>query len=386
MSDNPKIPGPSQGYIEILNNSTQARLDDSSTKPEKYFPLRPSSAGKCGRELAYELMEYRGKVQYKKGPRTPESDRIFKLGHSVEYHLLKQFEEAFNSTEPKIEIRYKQQVLSFFRLPKAELIEGSIDATFICPQSGAVVDFKSKKDKFAQSYKTDWAGTGEKLAKTPGVVEFAQDCFYIDDLKPFLKTIDAFWAMNFYQLNMYFFDEYKFLNDRGIDHAVLIYYNKNDSRLREIRFRPSKEVYDDVKSKFHKVQDAVDTHSNPELVERDYILGSMKCAFCSFAESTCWKQNTLKPYFRTLDTRFPKDTTWMNQEDFEVLETLYKTFSEIDQTVSKLEPAEMALIKELNRLRVNKVRFEDGKIFEVKQLKTGGVAGGPRQVLRPSKI
>lgn len=385
--------GSKKGYIQILNEFTTKKINEE--KPS-YFPLRPSNAGRCTRELAYDLMEFRGKASYPKGQKTAEGDRIFKLGSSVEYHLIKIFEEAFRNQEPKVEIRYKQQVLTFFKLKdysvedkevKGETIEGSLDSVFLCPEWKALVDYKSKKDKFSQGFKTDWDDTNQFLRTHPHVREFDTDSFYIDDLEKFLFSIkdNPWWAMNFLQLNMYFFDEHHFIRSRGVDHAVLIYYNKNDSRLREIRFRPSEAVYKQVETKFKTVQEAVDIHSDPEKVDRDYVLGSSSCAFCSRSQ-TCWGEDALKPFFKTLKKNFPKDTKWMKPVDAQFLETHYQKYQDHSSSVDQLDEIESLIIQNLNRLKIQKVRFSNGDVYEVKVLKTGGIGGGPRQVLRRSKV
>jgi len=275
--------GPKAGYIEILNHFTQEQLVEELEDPKKWMPLRPSAAGKCTRELAHELMEYRGLAKYEKKPKDNESHRLLNLGHSIEWHAIKQFKDAFKRAG--IDIKYQQQSLSFFKLPDAEIIEGRIDGTFMSKTHGALIDIKSKKDKFSAWVKTDWLYTDEKLRENKYVTEFGEHSFYIDDLAGFLKGLkDPFWASNFYQLNLYFFDEHRFLRERGIDHAALIYYNKNDSRMREIRFRPSEEVFKEIKDKFLSVHEAVDVHKDPTKVQKDYMLGSIKCAFCPFSK------------------------------------------------------------------------------------------------------
>jgi len=155
-----KILGPPAGYIEMLDHLTTERIKTDAAKPSKYMPLRPSSSGKCTRELAYELMEFRGKVSYEKKLREPAVDRLLKLGHTIETHLFWQFQDAFKRADKDMQIRYKQQSLSFFKLPDTgELIEGNIDGVFLSPKFGVLVDSKSKKDKFSRFFKTDWDAT-----------------------------------------------------------------------------------------------------------------------------------------------------------------------------------------------------------------------------------
>ena len=382
-----KVLGPAAGYIEMLDHFTNDRLKEAAEKPSSYNPLRPSSAGKCTRELGYELMEFRGKAKYPRELKNPATDRLLKLGHSIEYHLLRQFEDAFRRADKDIRIKYKQQVLSFFKLPNGDRIEGSIDATFISPRWGVVIDVKSKKDKFSRAFKTHWEETAEKLAENEFVSKFGAECFYVENLKGFLANLrDPFWAMNFYQLNFYFFDEHSFLRNRGVDHAALIYYCKNDSRVREIRFKPCEDTYNQTKDKFIKVSNLVDADKVEEL-EKDFTLGSIKCAFCPFSKK-CWgSKDSLQAYFDTFpNKRWPKKTSSFRSKESLQLETHYDILKKADKTARDRDEAEKAIIKIMDEGKIKKIRFEDGSIYELKSFKTGGVGGGPRMALRKGKL
>lgn len=378
--------GPKIGFPNLLDHLTVQKMGKAKSK---YNPIRPSNAGRCARELAYDTMEYRGKAEYKAKETDPTSHRIFDMGYAVESHLGRQFQQAFEQSETEIKIKYKQQVLSFFRLSTGEMLEGSLDGVFLSKQYGTYIDYKSKKDKFSQSFKTDWDETAGFLKSKSYITEFDDEAFWVQDLDQFLKDLkergDYYWAMNFYQLNYYYFDKGEFLKSRGIDHGSLLYYNKNDSRLREIRFKPSQAVADQTQLKFEQIDKAV-AAGNPELVEKEHVLGSMACAFCRHADK-CWEnEDNLQAWFDTFPPKtWPKDTNRLKEVGQEV-EDLYQVWNNLTGVSADLEKAETALTDLLVQNKLYKVRFADGLIYEIKKLKTGGAYNGPRVVLRKGKL
>jgi hypothetical protein len=377
-----KVLGPQVGYVELLDHHTKLNMEKEKTDPKKKFaPLRPSSAGECTRALAFAQNEFLGNAEYEKENKSPETQRLLNLGHSVEWHVLRQFEDAFKDTD--IKFRYKQQVVRFFKLPDGTYVEGSIDAVIVSPKFKCLIDVKSKKDKFSISHKTHWDEVTYSLKTNPHVVEFGVDSYYVDDLEAFLNDLnDPFWAMNFYQLNMYFFDEGDFLQGAGVDHAALIYYGKNDSRMREIRFKPSKAVYERVKAKFLLVAQYINEKRNPLEAPRDFALGSIKCAFCNFSKE-CWGQDVeaLKEYFKT----FPKKKWPTDLEKVPAVAELFKEYIDLEAQSPVLLTLEQEIVSILLSHKVNKIRVDKDHVYQIQHLKTGGPKNGPRIVLRRSK-
>jgi len=369
----PKILGPPIGYVDALDAHTLDKSEAENKGARTYTPLRPSAAGKCSRELAYEFMEYRGKASYPKEAMLPDTVRLLNLGHSVEYNLLRQFEEV-----ELFKTKYRQQVVSFFKITPEEWCEGSIDLCFWSEKWKCVGDVKSKKDKFSSWSKTGWDETTEKLRNMPTVTSISEKAFWIEDLPAFLKELnDPFLAANFYQLNMY--ANSQFLIERGIDHAVVIQYNKNDSRLRELRFKPSVEVYNEVKEKFQLVQKVVDINQNVEDAPKDFVLGSIKCAFCSFNKN-CWPSNdALKSFFNQWPKRdWPVKTKDM--QDYEELEEAYDRYKQAVAASKSVDAIEDEIVKILERDQIEKVKFDDDAIYQLKALKGDGL------VLRRAKL
>lgn len=364
------ILGPAVGYVDLLDHETLTAINDPAAAPtNKYYPLRPSAAGNCTRELAYALNEYHGFATYPKKNETAESHRLLNLGGYIENHVLGQFQKHLGKL---LMLKYKQQTLDFYKLdakvhPELSAnIEGSLDAVFWSEKYRAVIDIKSKKDKFSQFYKTDWDATSSKLANMKSVTVISEKAFWVEDLEAFVNELkDPFFQSNFVQLNGYACNE--FLQKRGVTHAAIIQYSKNDSRLREIRFKPSMAVYEKTKAKFQAALDAVDA-GNPELAKRDYTIGTIKCAFCKFS-STCWGgEDTLKAYFKTFPKRQWPELLGDNNPE---IRKLFAEFEDGALAVANQNELETKIIGELANVGVGLVKLEDnGHVYEVKHYAT----------------
>lgn len=386
MQSEDTIIGPQMGYVEILNGMTHEIIEENS-KRQRSSPLRPSSAGKCERELGYEYAEHKGYQQYPPSLHSPEVHRLLNFGRSVETHLIWEIKDAFKRLPNPISIRYQQQTLDFCKLPDGTRVEGQIDLTLISEKYKCVADVKSKKDKFSSYYKTSWEELAGKLTEMKSVKRFGDEAYWVNDLTLFLKELDdPFFASNFVQLNMYFFDEHSFLRSRGIDHAVIFQYNKNDSRIREIRFKPSQVLYEDVVSKFTRVVDVVTRDKSPESLKKDYTLGSSKCAYCRFNKQ-CWpKDDALRDHFKTLPPKWwSKKLEWLAPEVAETLRKLFNDYEAVQQVSESLGATEEQIIKVMEQNKIGKIKLDDGKVYQTKKLKSGGPSDGPRIVLRRTK-
>jgi hypothetical protein len=373
----PQVLGPPTGYTDLLDDVTSEKVTEEARQPRKWNPLRPSASGHCGRKLAFEFMEYRGFAPTAGEIRKPAVQRLLNLGHSIEYHLLKHF-----SDYELFQIKYKQQVVTFFPLANGELIEGSVDFVLYCDKWKAIGDVKSKGDKFSSYMASKWDETTHQLQGMKTVVTLSETAFWVEDLSAFLEELnDPFFADNFYQLNGYANTD--FMKERGIDHAFIIQYNKNDSRIREVRFKPCEKVFNEVREKFTAVQIAVDDHKDPSLVPRGANLGSIRCAFCPY-QKACWgaAADARQDYFDTFPKRnWPKDTSRMGPAG-DTLETLYATYKATQDRAYASEQIEAAICAKLDEAKIKKVRFSDGATYEMKLLKS------PREhfVLRRSKV
>lgn len=385
------ILGPPVSYCTLLNHATKEHLRKEAESPtRRYFPLRPSSAGKCTRELAYALNEYYGNASYEKPVLEPESHRIFDLGHSIEYHVLKQFRER---TGEFFEIRYKQQVLSFFQIqeptPEQTLrwIEGSLDMCFVSPTHKGIGDVKSKKEKYSAYRQSDWDDMDEKLGRLKTVVPIGDDGtgWWVEDIEAFLVEVnDPFLAQNFWQLNFYACNP--FIAERGIDHGFILQYSKNTSRLREIRFRPSQKLAERTRQKFELATAAV-RGGDPAGAPRDFLLGSIKCAFCDYRRE-CWREepgepDPLKSYFKTLPPKkWPTDLDRLDEKYASSLRALYSDFAKAQAETVNADALETQIIDVMVAAGVRKIKFDDGHIYELRHYKSPK----PRIALNRSKL
>ena len=280
----------------MLYASLTAKAEREAEQPLDRIPLRPSAAGYCARRLAEDFYDYRQRTRRAAEVKSPETMLLLDFGNSVEYHIIRQFQqmslEDVRSLLPELKdltafrVAYKQQVLDFGDLTEGERMEGSTDMVFISNISKGILDAKSKKDKFWEKWKTDWDKWDLKLEGMATVERHSKTLFWVNDLVAFLDELDdPFFRDNFVQLNFYACTE--FVKQRGIDHGAILQYNKNASRMREIRFRPSQEVYDYVKTKFHAVQQAVDVDGDPQLVPKEYEKDSFLCRYCPWSKR-CW--------------------------------------------------------------------------------------------------
>lgn len=367
-----KILGPEMGYTDILNTLTEDYIKkqrDTGADTSR-TPLRPSASGKCSRELAYELMEYAGFARYEKELYGAETHRVFSLGHGIEYHIIREMEQQFKDL---FEIRYKQQSLSFAKLeavnnPKlTQWLEGSTDLVLWSDKYKCIADVKSKKEKYSSYRNSDWDEYSDKLSKMKSVTKLTETCFYVDDLRSFLKEIDAFFAMNFYQLNLYACNP--FIVERGIDHASIIQYGKSTSRLREIRFKPDPVIYEETIQKFKDVLEVVD-NKTPEKAKKEHQFGSMKCAFCSFKKE-CWSEgDALKAFFKNLPAKaWPKDTSRLGSAG-EALEELYQQYQVVEDAEKEKDQLANEIIAIMTELQETKVKFANGDVYELKYLKS----------------
>jgi hypothetical protein len=282
MSSSSTVLGPSTGYTDLLDEATTKWLtnEQESGRAFQKTPIRPSNAGRCSRALFQDLQMFHGLGSYPREIIKPNLHRLFALGHSIEWSLIKQFDLMRSTTN----IRYKQQVLSFEYLeaknnPKlSQWLEGSLDMVFWNEEHKCVADVKSKGDGWNfQKRCNRWEGDSQKLQTMASVEQIGPTSYWANDLDAFLAELDdKFFAANFKQLNLY--ANSSFLMERGVDHGAILQYRKNDSVLREVRFRPSRTVYEASIQKFRNMLQAVD-ENNPELAQCEYAPEG-KCFYC----------------------------------------------------------------------------------------------------------
>lgn len=364
---------PDMGYVDLLDAALTAK-EENKDHTKSYFPLRPSSAGKCERALFYALEEHRGKKICDKTPMEPNVIRLLSLGHSIEYSMIQSFYEMAKQFD--FRIKYKQHVVSTMKLNDGKIIEGSIDFCLESDEYKCVCDAKSKKDAFSKAFKTRFDDELDKYSKYKSLRQLSATCFYAEDLAAFIDELgNDFKIDNLLQLNLYSCS--RFFVERGYDHASLLYYNKNDSRMMEIRFKPDPLMVEVVKEKFQKAYDAKKASDT----EKTYRLGSIRCAFCPY-NKVCWSsKDPLKEWFATLPKKsFPKDIGKIKGKS--ELKKLFKKYEDLEEISSEKGRIEEELCDILSEKKINKIKLDNGNVYVVKLLKS------PREhmELRRSKV
>jgi len=372
MSKEIVIPGPPVGYTDLLDHAIIEKLQKekaeySLKKTRAYNPLRPSSAGACARKLAYELMEYKGLAENNAEVLTPNVYRLFQLGHSIEYSVLRMFSLVY-----LMRVDYKQQKLLCFELDatatnkEKELIIGSCDAVFINKEWRTIMDVKSVKDAFSKAFKTRWDETLAKYDDMKSLTKLSSTCYYADDVEAFLNELgEDFLRENILQLNSYAYAD--LMVKIGIDNCVIYKYNKNDSRHYELRFKPSLNLYNYVKDKLNAVNKAV-AEGKPESVPKEYSLGSMHCAFCPYAK-TCWPdQDEKKAWYNTFPKKnWPIDISKVKDEE---LVANFVAFEDNQAAEKKNVDVEKNIVTAMLKAEVKKIKLANGHIYELKHLKS----------------
>lgn len=367
------ILGPSVSYIDILDDQlieNQKKEEELLKSGKSKFgnPLRPSSAGECERALAFKLMEFTGSAYYPKEPMSPATIRLLGLGNSVEFSIIRFLKQC-----ELFQVKYEQQTLGFFNIESedpriAKFIEGSNDLCIISEQHGwkAVVDVKSKGDKFSSAYASKWAEDEDKYMNMKTMQCIGKSAYWVEDLEAFLEELnDPFFAANFLQVNLY--ANSTFMKERGIDHGVILQYQKNTSVLREVRFKPSEKLYKEVEAKF-KSAAAAATAKDPMLAAETFIPGSIKCAFCPYVKPCRGDFDTKKAFFNTLkDKYFPKN---FNKLDDEQLKDYLLEYDSIYNAEKQAKDLEQKIAKRMLDSKTYKVKLENGHVYEVKTWKS----------------
>lgn len=369
------ILGPQESFCDLIDNHMLAM---EQAKTTKYYPLRPSASGYCARRLAYDLMDYHGYKSYGKEEKKPSVLRLLNFGHSVEFSALRNMDGL-----PGWDVKYKQQVLSMFRLDPTEpgttgrLIEGSLDAVLWSDAHRALLDVKSVGDRWSGSFKGKWEELLDKYSNMKSLVPFGNvdakegyKAFYADSLEDFIAELNGdFLCDNLYQLNLYACSP--FLVERGISIAVVYRYNKNDSRHMEIRFRPSQAVYQQTFQKFNSINQAV-ARRDPESIDRQSFLGSFRCAYCPHAKH-CWGDaDSLKAWFATFPEReWPVRLNELsNSEAAQRLAGLFADYTAEKSHTSEADKIETQILEICTQEKITKLQLDNKQVYEVKYLKS----------------
>jgi hypothetical protein len=346
--------GPAKSYARLCDEVLIARAE----KQRSYHPLRPSSAGTCARRLAHELMGFEGKGPVIKEERKPSVERLLSLGHFVEEQVIGELKEI-----PNLAVRFQQQVVDFFELSNGHKVEGSLDAFLWSDETRGVLDAKTIGDRFHAAFFSKWDALLEGYHKMKTCVAFDENAFWVEDLPAFLRelgTEDSLYK-NLIQVNGYACTP--FIQARGCDHGSILRYNKNNSRLMEVRFAPSMEVFQQTLLKFNSIVEAVSKNA-PETVAKERVLGSVDCAYCPY-KTMCWPGAGKRDFYKN-DKRWATRST--DLEKGAELEELFSQRAILEKHSDELRRVETAIIVLVEGHNAGKVKLQDGSIWEVKQL------------------
>jgi hypothetical protein len=348
------IPGP-QSYVTLLDAVMAERTAEGNAKASS--PIRPSNAGSCTRRMAHDYLAYLGKAPKIEETRKPSVERLLKLGHFIEEHVVDDLKSI-----PGMGVRFQQQLVEMFELPGGTRVEGSLDAFMWAESVRGVLDVKSIGDRWHNHFNSKWDSL--LASYRPHAVEFDTNSFYVDDLAKFLAAIgsDDSLYKNLIQLNLYACTD--FLQKRKCDHASIIRYNKNNSALMEIRFKPSREVFEHTKARLAAVEEAGNS-GDVAKAPKERVLGQMDCTYCPY-KAECWPTARKADFYKNSGKKWVTKTSELELGD--KVEELFALRVAAEQASENLAKYDRELLIMLDGHGINKVKCKNGDVFEVKQL------------------
>lgn len=358
----------------LFDAGIQEEIDNNELKRQEIgmerFPLSPSQLGGCSRKMALDLAEFSNIAVYPKEKYDPRSTRRFSRGYDIEYSLLKQL----NKYVP-IQQSYKQQHIEMARTFDDRIIGGSVDVVLVDENEAMITDIKSKATYYSNAYTDKFEHDFKELAEYEGVHQFGDMAFYIEDIHEFYHKfpIDNFTSRYFIQLNMYGaspwareFRHNGFPNIKGISHVSLLFENKNNHMLAEVRWKPSIKLYDETIEKAQNIYNyVVRDKKEPSEYPAEFTLGTVNCRLCD-RRAVCWKDK--RHPWNGPKTKWAKDIDRL--EGAENIEKVYENYKKLLTTQKELDRVEQDLLALLVQTGEQKVRFSDTHIYEIKKLKS----------------
>lgn len=355
--------GPKDSYASMFDN---ALVSKAAKDPKVFYPLRPSSAGKCSRILAHELMAYMGYADALKEEKSGRMERLLNTGHYIEEQMV-----ANAKLVPGFDVRFTQQVVDLFALPSGRVVEGSIDLALWNDTTKCVMDIKTVGDRWHNVFATKWDGMAKDYARICTTLEDTKDrkAFYIEDLEDFLNRVDKSDSLydNLQQLNAYCCSE--FFQSRGVDHGVVLRVRKNDSAQMEIRFKPNRRVFEALKAKFSAIEDAVLKHKNPDLLPRDHLPGIGKCHFSPYSHLCTPHLTRAEKYAQA-----PKKNWAVKVSELEKaseVATLLQRRAVAEQAAKDLKALDNEILLLMDGHGVTKIKADNGDVYDYVSLSKG---------------
>ena len=351
-------------YVKMLDDL----LQDQDKAKEFGMPLRPSNAGTCARRIAYEFAQYLG---FENGPDMSEDKeanvlRLLNLGHFVETQVVEDFKKLapFN-------IKYTQQEVDIFTLNGGTRISGHTDLGVFSSlgtngeSHAGIGDVKTIGDRWDAAFSSKWEHLLHTYEQCHSAVTFGPNSFWVEDLNAFLNEIgnDDSLYKNLVQLNLYVCAP--FMQERGVDHGFILRYNKNNSKLMELRFAPSQVVFQQTKARFDAIE-AVAEHQDPTRVSKERMLGSLDCTYCP-ANKTCWPKVTKQElYAGAPSKRWATPAIDLGGQ----FESALKVYARMDSEIEEKQKIEKVLLQQMDAQGIYKVKLGT-RVYEAKYLKSG---------------
>lgn len=253
--------------------------------PVDRFPLSSSQIGKCSLALGRNLSHYLGIADYPRNNTSfvPRTKRIYARGHAIEALLIEDMEKYTGA-----KIIDQQKIVTLFTLPDGREIKGSIDGIAEFEDGTRVLlDYKSKGARHSAGFNDSIDQFFAEMRETGYVEAVADNAFAITDVDGFFNIIS---------FNDFFVDYLLQLNSYGsvenCDFVSLYYENKNTCANYEVRWKPSRTLFDFTKDKFTYIYNTV-KESGAEAIPKEFALGSARCRFCEH-NARCWGEYTPK--------------------------------------------------------------------------------------------
>ena len=324
------------------------------------YPLSPSGIGKCALKLARDLAHFHGIADYPRSAssRTAKLQRVFSRGSTLESALTSDIEKY-----TPLKIKQRQQRVHLFDvvydqaslISMVQSIEGDVDGLVVCEQSGTriLIDFKSKGAYYSAGFNDSISEFFEELKETGLVVDLGYNCYVIEDVYALFEILplDDFFVDYLHQLNSYAFSDW--FARTGVDFVSLYYENKNTCQNYEVRWVPSKKLFQYAEDKFDYIFRTV-MSEGPEAVNKEFSLGSIRCRLCEYNER-CYGKYDGKPS--------EKNYGVIDAE----LEAQFKQAVIDDKKKTKIE---QLILREMEKKNLTHFSTSDGIVYERRYYKS----------------
>lgn len=302
-----------QNIMNVLN--THLQWKSKNGPPRSHLVYHPSAFGRCLRKMQYELFEEKGLIKGSYEKKSNETLRIFDTGHSMhsrwahyfaEIGVLRGYWHCKNkscylwSDNGKITETNIEDISEFYQKNGSRkygydnLIGCLKPQKCVCGCSDfeyheILVEDKSLNFHGHADQVLDFSNFDASLYKTGNPVDVLFDINSLPK-KPIvidMKTINSRDFENKIEYKMHF--EYKvqlviYINILGLDQGVLIYENKDNSRVKIFEIQKNIELWKKIQEQASMMKSMIDTKKLPP--PRPTLKSCIECRYCPF-KSKC---------------------------------------------------------------------------------------------------